>query len=53
MENKGEQELRFLQLRFIGKIIAGFTHEIKELHCHCQRIRRTDWGYDTLGEKDQ
>ena len=24
-----EQELRFLQLRFIGKIMAGFTHEIK------------------------
>ncbi len=29
MENKNEQDLRLLQLRFIGKIIAGFTHEIK------------------------
>ena len=27
--NNSEQELRFLQLRFIGKIMAGFTHEIK------------------------
>jgi signal transduction histidine kinase len=24
-----EQELRLLQLRFVGKILAGFTHEIK------------------------
>ncbi len=29
MDNKNEQDLRFLQLRFIGKILAGFTHEIK------------------------
>ena len=29
MENRSEQELRLQQLRFIGKIIAGFTHEIK------------------------
>jgi nitrogen-specific signal transduction histidine kinase len=29
MENKQEQDLRLLQLRFIGKILAGFTHEIK------------------------
>lgn len=29
MENKNELDLRFLQLRFIGKILAGFTHEIK------------------------
>ena len=29
MENKTEQDLRFLQLCFIGKIIAGFTHEAK------------------------
>jgi len=29
MGNKDEQDLRFLQLRFIGKILAGFTHEIK------------------------
>lgn len=29
MENKQERDLRFLQLRFIGKILAGFTHEIK------------------------
>jgi len=28
MENKNE-DLRFMQLRFIGKILAGFTHEIK------------------------
>jgi len=29
MENKGERDLRLLQLRFIGKILAGFTHESK------------------------
>jgi signal transduction histidine kinase len=29
VEKNSEQELRFLQLRFIGKIMAGFTHEIK------------------------
>lgn len=29
MDNKNEQALRLLQLRFIGKILAGFTHEIK------------------------
>ena len=29
MENKNEQDLRCLQLRFVGKILAGFTHEIK------------------------
>lgn len=29
MENKNEQDLRLLHLRFIGKILAGFTHEIK------------------------
>ncbi len=29
MGNKDEQDLRFLQLRFIGRILAGFTHEIK------------------------
>src|SRR4030042_3981784 len=29
MENRSEQDLRYLQLCFIGKIIAGFTHEIK------------------------
>jgi hypothetical protein len=29
MENKDERELRLLQLRFIGKILAGFTHESK------------------------
>jgi hypothetical protein len=28
-ENKGERDLRLLQLRFIGKILAGFTHESK------------------------
>jgi nitrogen-specific signal transduction histidine kinase len=28
-ENKGEHDLRLLQLRFIGKILAGFTHESK------------------------
>jgi len=29
MEAQYENELRNLQMRFIGKIIAGFTHEIK------------------------
>jgi nitrogen-specific signal transduction histidine kinase len=29
MTDNFEQELRFLQLRFIGKILAGFTHESK------------------------
>lgn len=29
MEDKKEQDLRALQLSFIGKIIASFTHEIK------------------------
>jgi nitrogen-specific signal transduction histidine kinase len=29
MEAQYENELRTLQMRFIGKIIAGFTHEIK------------------------
>lgn len=29
MENNNEQDLRSLQLRFLGKILAGFTHEIK------------------------
>ena len=29
MGNRCEQDLRYLQLCFIGKIIAGFTHEIK------------------------
>ncbi|MEW6067446.1 MAG: hypothetical protein AB1610_04045 [Nitrospirota bacterium] len=29
MENKTEHDLRLLQLRFIGKILASFTHEIK------------------------
>jgi hypothetical protein len=29
MENNGERDLRLLQLRFIGKILAGFTHESK------------------------
>ncbi len=29
MENKDEEDLKTLQLRFVGKIIAGFTHEIK------------------------
>jgi len=29
MEAQYENELRYLQMRFIGKIIAGFTHEIK------------------------
>jgi hypothetical protein len=29
MENKNERDLRLLQLRFIGKILAGFTHESK------------------------
>ena len=29
MENRTEQELRSLQLCFVGKIIAGFTHEAK------------------------
>ena len=29
MDEKKEQDLRFLQLNFIGKIIASFTHEIK------------------------
>lgn len=29
MENKNEHALRLLHLRFIGKILAGFTHEIK------------------------
>jgi signal transduction histidine kinase len=28
-DEKQEQELRLLQLRFIGKILAGFTHESK------------------------
>jgi signal transduction histidine kinase len=28
-DDKQEQELRLLQLRFIGKILAGFTHESK------------------------
>jgi nitrogen-specific signal transduction histidine kinase len=29
MDSQYENELRTLQMRFIGKIIAGFTHEIK------------------------
>jgi nitrogen-specific signal transduction histidine kinase len=29
MTDNFERELRFLQLRFIGKILAGFTHESK------------------------
>ena len=29
MEHKFEEGLRLLQLHFIGKILAGFTHEIK------------------------
>ena len=29
MENRPEEVLRLLQLSFIGKIIAGFTHEVK------------------------
>jgi len=29
MEDKKSYDLRFLHMRFIGKIIAGFTHEIK------------------------
>ena len=29
MENKDERDLRLLQLRFIGQILAGFTHESK------------------------
>lgn len=29
MENNNERDLRLLQLRFIGKILAGFTHESK------------------------
>lgn len=29
MGNKNEHDLRLLQLRFIGKILAGFTHENK------------------------
>ena len=29
MENGNKEDLKALQLRFVGKIIAGFTHEIK------------------------
>jgi C4-dicarboxylate-specific signal transduction histidine kinase len=29
MEDKNKEDLRFLQLNFIGRILAGFTHEIK------------------------
>jgi C4-dicarboxylate-specific signal transduction histidine kinase len=29
MESKNEVDVTFLHLRFIGKILAGFTHEIK------------------------
>jgi hypothetical protein len=29
MENRDERDLRLLHLRFIGKILAGFTHESK------------------------
>jgi C4-dicarboxylate-specific signal transduction histidine kinase len=29
MTNSNKQDLRFLQLNFIGRILAGFTHEIK------------------------
>jgi nitrogen-specific signal transduction histidine kinase len=29
MKQKNEEDLRLLQLHFIGKILAGFTHEIK------------------------
>jgi C4-dicarboxylate-specific signal transduction histidine kinase len=29
MANSNRQDLRFLQLNFIGRILAGFTHEIK------------------------
>jgi nitrogen-specific signal transduction histidine kinase len=29
MENSDREDLRFLQLNFIGRILAGFTHEIK------------------------
>jgi nitrogen-specific signal transduction histidine kinase len=29
MEQKNEEDLRLLQLHFIGKILAGFTHELK------------------------
>jgi nitrogen-specific signal transduction histidine kinase len=29
MKHENEEELRLLQLQFIGKILAGFTHEIK------------------------
>lgn len=29
MEDKNNEDLRFLQLNFIGRILAGFTHEIK------------------------
>ncbi len=29
MNHENERELRLLQLQFIGKILAGFTHEIK------------------------
>lgn len=29
MRNSNREDLRFLQLNFIGRILAGFTHEIK------------------------
>jgi nitrogen-specific signal transduction histidine kinase len=29
MEHKSEENLRLLQLEFVGKILAGFTHDIK------------------------
>jgi nitrogen-specific signal transduction histidine kinase len=29
MANSNKEDLRFLQLNFIGRILAGFTHEIK------------------------